>query len=576
MKTQTDLREQLRSIDHKSYPLYKSLQGSYQFPKYTLSIDHVQGDPFAAPSQVRVTVDRKEAGFPEFTCQDDLTRTALADELLRTFGEEIRKYTYKAKGSGKSGQISVTSCGQEVLKRTACEVGEREIVARFSVGFPANGRTIHARELEKILFEYLPACVEHAFYYRNLKPEKIKNVIELAKDRQAVRDWLKEHGYVAFVADGAILPRESGISQRPMKQAVRFTSPDSMRVELSLPHKGKITGMGIREGITLIVGGGYHGKSTLLNALELGVYNHIAGDGREYVITDETAVKLRAEDGRFIKDTDISLFINDLPNGKDTKHFSTEDASGSTSQAAGIVESMEAGSRLILLDEDTSATNFMVRDAFMQQVVSPEKEPITPFVSRAVELYEKAGMSTILVAGSSGAFFHIADTVIQMDCYVPVDITEKAKQLCGQFPVSKEQPKTFRFPKSNRRMEKEKNGGTRRRDYRSGEVRKDEPEQWKLKTLGVDGFLLGKQHVDLRYVEQLIDSEQTAYLGMLLKYAVEHLSDGKRTISDTAEFLWKKMDEDGMGFVADRGRISGGYALPRKQEIYACLNRYRA
>lgn len=576
MKTQTDLREQLRSIDHKSYPLYKSLQGSYQFPKYTLSIDHVQGDPFAAPSQVRVTVDRKEAGFPEFTCQDDLTRTALADELLRTFGEEIRKYTYKAKGSGKSGQISVTSCGQEVLKRTACEVGEREIVARFSVGFPANGRTIHARELEKILFEYLPACVEHAFYYRNLKPEKIKNVIELAKDQQAVRDWLKEHGYVAFVADGAILPRESGISQRPMKQAVRFTSPDSMRVEFSLPHKGKITGMGIREGITLIVGGGYHGKSTLLNALELGVYNHIAGDGREYVITDETAVKLRAEDGRFIKDTDISLFINDLPNGKDTKHFSTEDASGSTSQAAGIVESMEAGSRLILLDEDTSATNFMVRDAFMQQVVSPEKEPITPFVSRAVELYEKAGMSTILVAGSSGAFFHIADTVIQMDCYVPVDITEKAKQLCGQFPVSKEQPKTFRFPKSNRRMEKEKNGGTRRRDYRSGEVRKDEPEQWKLKTLGVDGFLLGKQHVDLRYVEQLIDSEQTAYLGMLLKYAVEHLSDGKRTISDTAEFLWKKMDEDGMGFVADRGRISGGYALPRKQEIYACLNRYRS
>lgn len=576
MKTQTDLREQLRSIDHKSYPLYKSLQGSYQFPKYTLSIDHVQGDPFAAPSQVRVTVDRKEAGFPEFTCKDDLTRTALADELLRTFGEEIRKYTYKAKGSGKSGQISVTSCGQEVLKRTACEVGEREIVARFSVGFPANGRTIHARELEKILFEYLPACVEHAFYYRNLKPEKIKNVIELAKDQQAVRGWLKEHGYVAFVADGAILPRESGISQRPMKQAVRFTSPDSMRVELSLPHKGKITGMGIREGITLIVGGGYHGKSTLLNALELGVYNHIAGDGREYVITDETAVKLRAEDGRFIKDTDISLFINDLPNGKDTKHFSTEDASGSTSQAAGIVESMEAGSRLILLDEDTSATNFMVRDAFMQQVVSPEKEPITPFVSRAVELYEKAGMSTILVAGSSGAFFHIADTVIQMDCYVPVDITEKAKQLCGQFPVSKEQPKTFRFPESNRRMEKEKNGGTRRRDYRSGEVRKDEPEQWKLKTLGVDGFLLGKQHVDLRYVEQLIDSEQTAYLGMLLKYAVEHLSDGKRTISDTAEFLWKKIDEDGMGFVADRGRISGGYALPRKQEIYACLNRYRA
>ena len=293
------------------------------------------------------------------------------------------------------------------------------------------------------------------------------------------------------------------------------------------------------------------------------------------MITDDTAVKLRAEDGRFIKNTDISLFINDLPNGKDTRHFSTEDASGSTSQAAGIVESMEAGSRLILLDEDTSATNFMVRDAFMQQVVSPDKEPITPFVARAEELYEKAGMSTVLVAGSSGAFFHIADHVIQMDCYEPVDITEKVKQLCGQFPETKEQPGAFHFPESSRKMEKERNGGTRRRDYRSGEVKKDEPEQWKVKTLGVDGFLLGRQNVDLRYIEQLTDSEQTAYLGMLLKYAVEHLADGKRTIPETADFLWRKIQEEGMGFAAERGKIPGGYALPRIQEIYACLNRYR-
>ena len=576
MQSDSNLRETLRSIDHKSYPAYKSLRGSYRFANYVLSIDHVQGDPFAAPSHVRVTVDAKAAAFPEYAMKNTRTRTALADELLRTFAAQINHFTFKAKGSGKSGLISVTHCGQEILTRTACEVNEKEITARFAVGFPANGRTINARELEKILFTYLPECVKHSFYYKNLDARRIRDAVELAEDQQAVRDQLKEQGLVAFVADDAVLPRESGISSRPMKQSVAFTSPESLRVTMQLPHRGAVTGMGIQKGITLIVGGGYHGKSTLLTALELGVYNHIAGDGREFVITDETALKLRSEDGRFIKDVDISMFINDLPNGKDTKHFSTEDASGSTSQAAGIVESMEAGSRLILLDEDTSATNFMVRDTFMQQVVSPEKEPITPFVSRAVELYEKAGMSTILVAGSSGAFFHIADTVIKMDCYVPVDITEKAKQLCGQFPVSKEQPKTFRFPESSRRMEKEKNGGTRRRDYRSGEVRKEEPEQWKLKTLGVDGFLLGKQNVDLRYVEQLIDSEQTAYLGMLLKYAVEHLSDGKRTISDTAEFLWKKITEDGMGFVADRGRISGGYALPRKQEIYACLNRYRA
>ena len=499
MQSDSNLRETLRSIDHKSYPAYKSLAGSYRFADYVLSIDHVQGDPFAAPSHVRVTVDAKAAAFPEYAMKNTRTRTALADELLRTFAAQINHFTFKAKGSGKSGLISVTHCGQEILTRTACEVNEKEITARFAVGFPANGRTINARELEKILFTYLPECVKHSFYYKNLDARKIRDAVELAEDQQAVRDQLKEQGLVAFVADDAVLPRESGISSRPMKQSVAFTSPESLRVTMQLPHRGAITGMGIPKGITLIVGGGYHGKSTLLTALELGVYNHIAGDGREFVITDETALKLRSEDGRFIKDVDISMFINDLPNGKDTHHFSTEDASGSTSQAAGIVEGMEAGSRLFLLDEDTSATNFMVRDAFMQKVVSPDKEPITPFLSRARELYEQAGISTILVAGSSGAFFHIADTVIQMDRYKPVDITKKAKALCKEFPISEEKPHPFVLPHSHRIMEKDKNGATKRRDYRSGAVRKNEPERLKLKTMGTDGFAIGKQTVDLRY-----------------------------------------------------------------------------
>ena len=575
MQSDSNLRETLRSIDHKSYPAYKSLRGSYRFADYVLSIDHVQGDPFAAPSHVRVTVDAKAAAFPEYAMKNTRTRTALADELLRTFAAQINHFTFKAKGSGKSGLISVTHCGQEILTRTACEVNEKEITARFAVGFPANGRTINARELEKILFTYLPECVKHSFYYKNLDARRIRDAVELAKDQQAVRDQLKEQGLVAFVADDAVLPRESGISSRPMKQSVAFTSPESLRVTMQLPHRGVVTGMGIPKGITLIVGGGYHGKSTLLTALELGVYNHIAGDGREFVITDETALKLRSEDGRFIKDVDISMFINDLPNGRDTKDFSTADASGSTSQAAGIVEAVEAGSRLILLDEDTSATNFMVRDAFMQKVVSPDKEPITPFLSRAVDLYEKAGISTILVAGSSGAFFHIADTVIQMDQYEPVDITEKAKNLCGQFPIMQETAKPFVLPDSHRVMEKDRNGAVKRRDYRSGEVKKGEPERLKVKTLGVDGFMLGKQNVDLRYIEQLIDSEQTAALGLLLKYTVEHLVDGKRTISETAQWLEHKLEQEGMVFAAEHGVISGGYAIPRIQEIYSCLNRYR-
>lgn len=575
MQTARELEQQLRNIDHKGYPSYKSLRGAYRFEGYEFYIDHVQGDPFAAPSQVHVFVNAKQAGFPREYVRCEATRIALADYLTRTFAREVDRYTFKAKGSGKSGLIQVTHCGQEVLQRTACEINNEGIVVRFAVGFPANGRTINAQEIHKILFDYLPVCVQKALYYSNLDAAKVRAVIELAQDQQALREWMKDKHLVSFVADSSVLPRESGISSLPMKDSVAFVSPESLRMEVELPNRGRITGMGVPEGITLIVGGGYHGKSTLLNALELGVYNHIAGDGREFVVTDESAIKLRAEEGRFIKDVDISLFINDLPNHKDTHSFCTKDASGSTSQAAGIVEGMECGSSVFLLDEDTSATNFMVRDAFMQQVVSPDKEPITPFLSRARDLYEKAGISTILVAGSSGAFFHIADTVIQMDSYVPVDITKKAKELCQQYPIEKEAAHGFALPHSHRIMSIDKNGATKRRDYRTGKVRGDEPERLKLKFLGKDGFALGKQTVDLRYIEQLVDAEQTACLGVLLKYVVEHEIDGCRTLSEIAEGLEQKIKTQGLSFAFGKDGVSGGYAFPRIQEIYACLNRYR-
>lgn len=567
MQQATELKKQLQSIHRKSYPAYKSLKGSYQFGHYILSIDHVQGDPFASPSHISVHISRKDAGFPDAYSKNNLTCITLADHLTRQFEQQINHYSFRAKGSGKSGLISVSHCGQEILSRTACEITSKGITARFFIGFPANGRTINAPELEKILFDFLPACVENTFFYKNINQEELEQTIFLAEDQQAIREQLKEKKLVAFVADGAILPRESGISSRPMKHSVPFISPESLRVTMNLPHKGKIIGMGIPQGITLIVGGGYHGKSTLLNALELGVYNHIAGDGREYVITDDTALKLRAEDGRSIKDVDISLFINDLP--KDTRCFSTADASGSTSQAAGIVEGMEAGSKVFLLDEDTSATNFMVRDTFMQEIISREKEPITPFLDQARALYQNAGISTILVAGSSGAFFHIADTIIQMDCYHPVDITDKVRELCGKYPLNPVNTPSFTIPASHRIMQKN-TPTVRSQGHGAGKT-----DRLKIKVHGKDGFLLGKQEVDLRYVEQIVDSEQTAALGLLLKYALEHLADGQKTIHDIVAYLQDQIHAKGLIAFADGSYLPCGYALPRAQEIYSCFNRYR-
>ena len=578
MKNSEELRQQLRSINRKSYPAYKGLKGLYHFGNYILSIDHVQGDPFASPSHVSIQISHRDAGFPVEYYKDTLTGTTLCDYLTRQFEKQVSQYSFRAKGSGKSGLLTVSHCGQEILSRTACEITEKGITARFFVGFPANGRTINATELEKILFDFLPVCIQKSFFYSSLNAKELQNYIELAEDQEFIRQTLPAKNLCAFIADGSILPRESGISSRPMKASVPFTSPDSLRISINLPHKGKITGMGIPKGITLIVGGGYHGKSTLLNALELGVYNHIPGDGREYVITDATAVKLRSEDGRFIKDVDISMFINDLPNKKDTRCFSTLDASGSTSQAAGIVESMEAGSHLFLLDEDTSATNFMVRDAFMQQVIQREKEPITPFLERAEDLYKKAGISTILVAGSSGAFFHIADTIIQMDNYVPKDITASVKKLCCQYPLPSVSVTDFQLPHSHRIMSRPAESSKHLRHNSRGNHSDSgaaKPERLKIRISGTDGFSLGRQEIDLRYTEQLIDAEQTAALGLLLKYAVEHLADGRRTLPEIVQFLWKNLSLHGLSFFTENQKISCGYATPRIQEIYACLNRYR-
>lgn len=578
MKNSEELRQQLRSINRKSYPAYKGLKGLYHFGNYILSIDHVQGDPFASPSHVSIQISHRDTGFPVEYYKDTLTGTTLCDYLTRQFEKQVSQYSFRAKGSGKIGLLTASHCGQEILSRTACEITEKGITARFFVGFPANGRTINATELEKILFDFLPVCIQKSFFYSSLNAKELQNYIELAEDQEFIRQTLPAKNLCAFIADGSILPRESGISSRPMKASIPFTSPDSLRISINLPHKGKITGMGIPKGITLIVGGGYHGKSTLLNALELGVYNHIPGDGREYVITDATAVKLRSEDGRFIKDVDISMFINDLPNKKDTRCFSTLDASGSTSQAAGIVESMEAGSHLFLLDEDTSATNFMVRDAFMQQVIQREKEPITPFLERAEDLYKKAGISTILVAGSSGAFFHIADTIIQMDNYVPKDITASVKKLFSQYPLPAVSVTDFQLPHSHRIMSRPAESSKRlihnsRGNHSDSGAAK--PERLKTRISGTDGFSLGRQEIDLRYTEQLIDAEQTAALGLLLKYAVEHLADGRRTLPEIVQFLWKNLSLHGLSFFTENQKISCGYATPRIQEIYACLNRYR-
>ena len=279
------------------------------------------------------------------------------------------------------------------------------------------------------------------------------------------------------------------------------------------------------------------------------------------MITDATAMKIRAEDGRSIKKTDISMFINDLPNGKETKGFYTEDASGSTSQAANVVESLEAGAKALLIDEDTSATNFMIRDELMQRVIHRDMEPITPFIDRIRELYENYSVSTVIVAGSSGAYFHIADTIIQMDRYVPKEITAMAKKEAEHFPALSGLEDKAEAPVFDRRP-------TQNKAFRGN-------DRIKMKTLGKEAVQINRDTIDLRYVEQLTDSEQVSALGYCVRYAQKHLLDGKHTIRQVVEAMERKLEEDGLAAICESTSSVANLAMPRAQELFACLNRYR-
>ena len=558
MKSSIELKKELDRIDGRGYKAYKDLEGQYTFNDFILSIDHVQGDPFAAPSRIRVIVSNEIAKMPMELMDKKYKKIAVCDFLTRLFSKNIKSQNEKIFGSGKSGLIEISRCPQEILERSSVIFNNGSFEVRFYVGFPARGRSVLSKELEKILFNIIPSIVGSSLIYKNINSNALIKSVKLAEDQMYIRNELDKRNLVAFVANDSILPRESGISSKPMKNGRKFISPKELEVQFKTPNRGVIKGMGIPKGITLIVGGGYHGKSTLLKALELGVYNHIEGDGREFVITNSEALKVRAEDGRAITSTDISLFINNLPNGKDTIKFITENASGSTSQAANIIEAIEGNAKVLLIDEDTSATNFMIRDDIMQKLVVKEKEPITPFIDVAKSLYNDLGISTILVAGSCGDFFDIADLVIQMDSYEPFEVTEKAKELSrGKVVLRKDINININF---NRKLLK-------------GSI-KEGSKGIKVKTFGKDGLSINKENIDLKAVEQIVDNEQINAIGAVLKVIEDKYAGKNLTVSEILEKVYDELEKNLIGIDKIKGG-SGSLAMPRKQEILCAINRLR-
>lgn len=578
---QSNLASTLHNLDGRSYGNLKQIRGRYTFGPVTVFIDRVQADPFASPSKVRVRVDRADAKFPLDLTTDRADRIAAADYLLRAGNEVLAKLDQRALILGRPGQ--------EILERTNILIDDAGFEARLLVNLPARGRRTLGHQAADILTRDLPEFAERLFLFDRWSDapagrgnnthapsaQGLTDHVQLHRDQLELRSHLGEAGLIGFVGNGAILPRKSGDSDLPMKSsdAVVFTSPPELEHTVELSSGRTVTGMGIPRGVTVIVGGGYHGKSTILRALERGVYPHIADDGREWVISDPTATSIRAEDGRAVTGDDISAFINNLPSGSDTRFFSTTNASGSTSQAANLVEAIEAGANTLLIDEDTSATNFMIRDERMRALIPAEREPITPFVDRVRPLLTRQGVSTVLVAGGSSAFFEVADHVIALDAYVPSEVTDQAHDLVGVTGSDLETAPTGSDPDTGPDSPAAP-AFTAAPRVPTAKALRPASKTKTARAKGSDRIQFGRDFIDLIAIAQLVDAQQASGVAEALEYLAE-IFDGRTSLTEALAEVEGMLDAEGIDGITGHRDHPGHLTRPRRQEIAAALNRYR-
>ncbi|ENM5813942.1 ABC-ATPase domain-containing protein [Vibrio mimicus] len=536
----------LKKLEKQNYRAYQQIKGQYDFGDFTLFIDHIQSDPYASASRLRATRAWSLTGLDWLREKSPAYQMAARDFIARAFAEFAKQ----------DNSLSIAISGQTVLDSTSVLFNKDGIELRFRMSMPAEGRDILAKKALNILTFHLPKYIRRATLDRELDKAALLHHCEVVEDQEAMRAQLDDLGLVAFVANGSVLPRLAGNCDLPMKEAVPFQTPKSLEVTLSTPNQGDLVGMGIPQGITLIVGGGFHGKSTLLTALERSIYNHIPGDGRERMVTDLKAMKIRAEEGRCVHNLNLSNYINHLPMGKDTTDFSTQDASGSTSQSAWLQESIEAGATTLLIDEDTSATNFMIRDERMQALVSKGAEPITPLVDRIGQLRDEFGISTLVVMGGSGDYLDVADTVIQMHDYQPLDVTEKAREVIAQHPTQRrnecETPLATFTPRAL-------NCATLQKLLLDGKFR--------VSAKGLDSLRFGKEFTDLSALEQLQSSSEVNAIGWLWF----QLAQLPGWTENPAKVMNKMLEGDWYQAMPNHGDL----AKPRILDAMAALNRMR-
>jgi len=489
----SELKQIIRSMDGRGYGSYKRLLNLVvDYGTAELYFTKVQGDPHAPPSIAEVIVPYSTHRLPEELLKPDYL-VPFTDFIARELYKVTKSIRRKC-GSGNSCYVGIPKPGPWVLKRSCVEISSRNLVLRFYVGLPARGRKVFGSQAITLLLEDIPKIIEHIAGLRSRLGE-LRNHIRNYVDQEYLRKWLYDSGYVGFISNGSILPRESSISERPMKNAVPFKSPEALEVAVKLPSGSVVRGMGIPKGLTVVTGGGYHGKTTLLEALQEGIYNHVAGDGREYVVSRRYTVLVRAEDGRIVSHVDISSLISMLPSGEDTSDFISLDASGSTSMAASISEVIEAGAEVILIDEDTSATNLLYKDDVMSKLIPDD--PIRTLDMQVRDLIRKTGISVVAVMSASSSFLSVADKVIRMRRYLPEEILNLKTGDGGVNVRSKE----YRPPKE-------------RLFYGISDIRKVKSSGYKIVTEYVDGE---RFELDLSYYPRIVEKGQVKFITFIIR-----------------------------------------------------------
>ena len=556
-------------LDGQTFNSYhKLLNKVYDHALFRIAFVHIQGSPGAFPASLcHLGLSHDVLGLADWSPANRVRRMAAADYLLRAFHTGVVQHARQNRGAQGSGSFQPISLPPQVLERNIVNFTAAGVQIAFRVSLPgSHDNRVLGRQAVTMFFQELPGIVD-TLREAVAQAGKFKKHCDVVEDMVVLQKQLNQYGLVAFVGDGSILPRQSGDSDAPLESgAVAFHAPEQMAVEVTFANGGRHRGLGLRPGINVLIGGGFHGKSTLLDALAKGVYPHIPGDGRERVVTQAEAVFVCAEEGRAVNGLDISGFIDKVPGEVETKRFWTENASGSTSEAAAIVEAVQAGAQLLLIDEDSSATNLLIIDQNMRKLI-PE-DTITPLFDRVRELFQHFGVSTLIVIGGSSDYLAVAQQVIAMRDYLPVCMTDEVRRLVLAEPQKPANPLML---EDWRRVQ----AGTFDPAYRAERLGKNVKVRIKPLRLQERVLEYGNARVDLTKLRALVDPHQVLAIGYALLLAKNTCQDRLLSPADLAETLCRMIEEEGLAVLSQSENDRNFFACPRRLELAGAINRWR-